>query len=107
MNAAAQQKPTYAERELTITRVFDAPRALVFQAWTDAKHLAQWWGPRDFTNPVCEIEARAGGAIRIHMRGPDGVVYKMKARFARSSRRSGWCSPPSPWMTPTIRSLRD
>ncbi len=41
-----------AEREVTITRVFDAPRALVFAAWTDAKHLAQWWGPKDFTNPV-------------------------------------------------------
>ena len=78
MNAAAQKKPTFAERELTITRVFDAPRALVFQAWTDPKHLAQWWGPHGFTNPVCEIEARIGGAIRIHMRGPDGVVHQMK-----------------------------
>jgi uncharacterized protein YndB with AHSA1/START domain len=78
MNAAAQQKPVFAERELTITRVFDAPRALVFQAWTDPKHLAQWWGPNGFTNPVCEIDARVGGAIRIHMRGPDGVIYKMR-----------------------------
>ncbi len=74
---AANPKQSFADKELTITRVFDAPRPLVFQAWTDARHLAQWWGPQGFTNPVCEIEARVGGAIRIHMRGPDGMVHKM------------------------------
>jgi uncharacterized protein YndB with AHSA1/START domain len=68
----------FAERELTITRVFDAPRALVFKAWTDPRHLAQWWGPEGFTNPVCEFDAHVGGALRIHMRGPDGAVYPMK-----------------------------
>jgi uncharacterized protein YndB with AHSA1/START domain len=45
-------------RELVLSRVFDAPRELVFQAWTDPKHLAQWWGPKGFTNPVCEVDAR-------------------------------------------------
>jgi uncharacterized protein YndB with AHSA1/START domain len=69
------------ERELVITRVFDAPRQLVFKAWTDPKHLAQWWGPKGFTNPVCELDVRPGGAILIHMRGPDGVVYPMKGVF--------------------------
>jgi uncharacterized protein YndB with AHSA1/START domain len=69
-------------REVTLTRVFDAPRALVFKAWTDPKQMAQWWGPYGFTNPVCEIDARAGGAIRIHMRGPDGVVYPMVGTFS-------------------------
>ena len=68
----------FAERELTITRVFDAPRALVFKVWTDPEHLAQWWGPQGFTNPVCEFDARVGGELRIHMRGPDGCVYPMK-----------------------------
>jgi uncharacterized protein YndB with AHSA1/START domain len=53
----------------------------VFKAWTDAKHLAQWWGPNGFTNPVCEIDARVGGAIRIHMRSPDGSVYPMKGEI--------------------------
>jgi uncharacterized protein YndB with AHSA1/START domain len=77
MTAAARTKP-FAEREVTITRVFDAPRALVFKAWTDPQHLAQWWGPHGFTNPVCEFDARVGGALRIHMRGPDGAVYPMK-----------------------------
>ena len=76
--AVAAQKAPLAERDVTITRTFDAPRALVFKAWTDAKHLAQWWGPDGFTNPVCEIDARVGGVLRIHMRGPDGTVYPMK-----------------------------
>jgi uncharacterized protein YndB with AHSA1/START domain len=68
----------FAERELTITRVFDAPRSLVFRMWADPMHLAQWWGPQGFTNPVCEFDARVGGELRIHMRGPDGRIYPMK-----------------------------
>ncbi|MFZ0637662.1 MAG: SRPBCC domain-containing protein [Candidatus Acidiferrales bacterium] len=64
-----------------MTRVFDAPRELVFKAWTDAKQVAQWWGPTGFTNPVCELDARPGGAIRIDMRGPDGTVYPMTGAF--------------------------
>jgi uncharacterized protein YndB with AHSA1/START domain len=80
MKADTPTKP-FAEREVTITRVFDAPRALVFAAWTDSKHLAQWWGPKDFTNPVCTIDARVGGALRIHMRAPDGNVYPMKGEI--------------------------
>ena len=79
--AIAERKQQSAEREITITRVFDAPRAWVFAAWTDAKHLAQWWGPKGFTNPVCEIDARVGGAIQIHMRSPDGSIYPMKGEF--------------------------
>jgi uncharacterized protein YndB with AHSA1/START domain len=66
-----------AARELVLTRVFDAPRRLVFKAWTDAPRVARWWGPRGFTNPVCEVDARPAGAIRIDMRGPDGTVYPM------------------------------
>ena len=76
--AVAARDKTLAEREVTITRVFDAPRATVFRAWTDADRLARWWGPKGFTNSVCEIDARVGGAIRIHMRSPDGSVYPMK-----------------------------
>ncbi len=67
--------------DLVMTRVFDAPRELVFRAWTDTRHVAQWWGPKGFTNPVCEMDARAGGALRIHMRAPDGMVYPMKGVF--------------------------
>jgi uncharacterized protein YndB with AHSA1/START domain len=60
------------QREVTITRLFDAPRELVFQAWTEPEHLKQWWGPLGFTNPACEVDLRVGGAWRIVMRFPDG-----------------------------------
>lgn len=69
------------ERSLVMTRTFDAPRALVFRAWTDPSHVAQWWGPRGFTNPRCEWDARPGGKIHIDMRGPDGTVYPMPGEF--------------------------
>ncbi|HEY9085935.1 MAG TPA: SRPBCC domain-containing protein [Candidatus Tyrphobacter sp.] len=65
-----------------ITRVFDAPRDLVFRVWTDPAHVARWWGPKDFTNPRCELDVRPGGAIHIDMRSPDGTVYPMKGVFA-------------------------
>ncbi len=68
-------------REVVITRVLDAPRGLVWKAWTDPKHMAQWWGPNGFTNPVCEMDVRPGGAIRILMRAPDGVDYPMTGIF--------------------------
>jgi uncharacterized protein YndB with AHSA1/START domain len=60
-------------REVTITRVFDAPRELVFQAWTEPEHLKRWWGPNGFTTPACEVDLRVGGAWKIVMRFPDGV----------------------------------
>lgn len=69
------------ERELTIVRIFDAPRALVFRAWTDPKMMMQWWAPKHFTNPVCEADVRVGGTLRIVMRGPDGFDYPMKGVF--------------------------
>jgi uncharacterized protein YndB with AHSA1/START domain len=60
------------ERTLTITRTIKAPRELVFAAWTDPVHLAQWWAPKNFNNPVCEADARPGGRWHIVMRGPEG-----------------------------------
>src|SRR5262249_5125304 len=74
--------------DLNISRTFDAPRDLVFEVWTDPKHLAQWWGPHHFTNPRCEIDARPGGAIHIDMRGPDGSVYPMKGEVKEIVRPS-------------------
>jgi uncharacterized protein YndB with AHSA1/START domain len=68
-------------QSLVMTRTFDAPRALVFHAWTDPSHVAQWWGPRGFTNPRCEWDARPGGKIHVDMRGPDGTVYPMPGEF--------------------------
>jgi uncharacterized protein YndB with AHSA1/START domain len=63
------------EPTITFTRVFAAPRELVYQAWTDPKHVAQWFGPRGFTVPHCELDVRVGGRWRIDMRAPDGTVY--------------------------------
>jgi uncharacterized protein YndB with AHSA1/START domain len=74
-NAASEPRKNFAEREVVITRVYDAPRALVFKAWIDPKHLKRWFGPKVFTNPVCEVDARVGGAWRIVMRSPEGVDF--------------------------------
>ncbi len=70
-----------AKQELILERTFDAPRELVFRVWTDPKHLAKWWGPKDYTNPVCELDLRPGGAIRIEMHSPDGVVIPVNGTF--------------------------
>jgi uncharacterized protein YndB with AHSA1/START domain len=47
----------------------------VFKAWTEPAHLARWWGPKGFTNPICEVDLRVGGAWRIVMRAPNGAEY--------------------------------
>ncbi len=74
MSAAAPIKPD-AAREVTITRVFNTPRSRLFRMWTDPAEVARWWGPKDFTNPVCELDVRPGGRMRIVMRGPKGTPY--------------------------------
>jgi uncharacterized protein YndB with AHSA1/START domain len=74
---------TRHEREIVITRTFDAPRDLVFKAWTDPKMLMQWWGPHGFTAPRCEVDPRVGGAILIVMRGPDGFEMPVSGAFTQ------------------------
>ena len=69
------------ELEVVIWRVIDAPRELVFRAWTEPKLMSKWWGPRDFTTPVCEVDLREGGAYRIVMRSPEGVDYPVKGIY--------------------------
>ena len=71
-----------SERTVTITRVFDAPRELVWRAWTEPKHLARWFGPRGFTASVPEPDVRVGGNLRIVMHGCDGSDYPMKGVFS-------------------------
>lgn len=68
-------------KDLILTRRFDAPAQIVYKAWTDGKQLAAWWGPKDFTNPVCEIDVMPGGEINIDMKGPDDKVYPMSGVF--------------------------
>ena len=61
-----------SEWDLIITRVFDAPRSLVFNAWTDVRHTAQWWGPKGFTVRAAKMDFRPGGGYHYCMRSPDG-----------------------------------
>jgi len=75
-----------AEREIVMTRVFDAPRELVFQAWTDPMHVAQWWGPEGFSTTIHEMDVRPGGVWRLTMHGPDGRDYKNKMVFLEVAR---------------------
>jgi len=72
MGAAANLVTEPADCVLKITRIFDAPRSLVFKAWTESEHMARWWGPRGFKSTVLKNDLRPGGAYRIHMLGPDG-----------------------------------
>jgi uncharacterized protein YndB with AHSA1/START domain len=80
-DAAAHPEAQDAYPDLVLTRTFDAPRPLVFRAWTEPARIAQWWGPHGFTNPVCDVDPRPGGTMRIDMRGPDGTVYPMTGRY--------------------------
>lgn len=66
---------------LVLERTFHAPREAVFRAWTESGQFQKWWGPECFTNPVCEIDARFGGSIRVDMAAPDGTVYPMGGAF--------------------------
>ena len=69
-------KNTVNEKErMVVTRVFDAPPALVWEAWTNPKYVRQWWGPKGFTSPVCEMDFRVGGKFRCCMRTPDGQEF--------------------------------
>ena len=64
-----------ADREIVLSRELDAPRELVWRAYTDPAHLPNWWGPHGFTNTVHEIDVRPGGRWRFTMHGPDGTDY--------------------------------
>jgi uncharacterized protein YndB with AHSA1/START domain len=63
------------KEEIVIIRIFDAPRELVWRAWTDPEHFKRWWGPKTFTCPACEIDFRIGGKYLNCMRSPDGKDY--------------------------------
>ena len=70
-----------SDREILVTRLFDAPRELVFEAWTNLKHIPHWWGPKGFATTVHEMDVRPGGVWRLTMRGPDGRDYKNRIVF--------------------------
>jgi len=70
-----------SDQEIIITRTFDAPRDLVWQMWTTAKHLQHWWGPEGWTLPVCEMDFRPGGTWFYCMEAPDGMKSCGKATY--------------------------
>jgi uncharacterized protein YndB with AHSA1/START domain len=72
MLASATDTPWSLDREIVLSRVLDAPRELVFEAWTDAAHVTQWFGPKGYTLETHEIDLRVGGRWRFVMVGPDG-----------------------------------
>jgi uncharacterized protein YndB with AHSA1/START domain len=64
-----------AERALVINRILNAPRKLVWQAWTEPEHFKRWWGPKDFTAPICEIDLKVGGRYFNCMRSSEGQEF--------------------------------
>ena len=70
---AAKDEPT-----IVVTRIVDAPRELVWKAWTEPKHIVQWWGPNGFTNTTHAMEVKPGGVWRFIMHGPDGTDWPNK-----------------------------
>jgi uncharacterized protein YndB with AHSA1/START domain len=67
--------------DLHLTRVFDAPRRLVFEAWTSAEHVAQWFAPRPFTTPRAKVDFRPGGVFSVVMLAPDGIEFPFEGKF--------------------------
>ena len=76
MRPGAAASTRSADREIVITRVIDAPRELVFEAFTEVRHLSQWWGPEGFTTTTRAFEFRVGGEWDFVMHGPDGTDYQ-------------------------------
>ena len=69
------------DRELVYERIYDAPRELVFEAWTNPKHLVKWWGPNGFSLTIRSIDVRPGGVWRFVMHGPDGRDYENRITY--------------------------
>jgi uncharacterized protein YndB with AHSA1/START domain len=64
-----------SDLDLIVTRLIDAPRAMVFKAWTDPTQVARWWGPKGYVTTHCEMDIREGGAYRCCMRSPEGTDH--------------------------------
>jgi uncharacterized protein YndB with AHSA1/START domain len=73
--ASTDATATSKEPELVVTRILNAPRPLVFKAWTDPEQVARWWGPQGFVTTLCEMNIQPGGAYRVGMRSPQGTHH--------------------------------
>ena len=80
-NTGTLQVATPTDREIVMTRVFDAPRRLVFDAFTKPELLKRWFGPRGWSLVVCEIDFKVGGAFRFVLRGPNGTDMGMRGVY--------------------------
>jgi len=80
-NSGTTTSARSADREIVITRVFDAPRDRVFKAWTEPERVMRWWGPDGFTTPVCKIDLRPGGVFHNCMRSPEGRDFWSKGVY--------------------------
>ena len=81
MAATANATNATAQHELVITRIFDAPRALVFRAWSMPEHMVRWLGPKNWTAPSCTMDFRPGGAYRACIRSPEGKENWMRGIY--------------------------
>lgn len=82
----AQTGRTLGVREITLVRLFDAPRELVFEMFEKPEHMVKWWSPRGFTLTTCEVDFRAGGKFRFVMRGPDHNDYPFEGQYVEIKR---------------------
>ena len=80
-NTGTLQVSTPTDREVVLTRVFDAPRQLVYDAMTQPELLKRWFGPRGWSLPVCEVDLRVGGVWRFVLQGPDGRTMGMRGVY--------------------------
>jgi uncharacterized protein YndB with AHSA1/START domain len=80
-NTGTLQVATPSEREIVMTRVFDAPRAQVFEAFTKPELLKRWFGPRGWSLVTCEVDLKVGGGFRFVLRGPDGIDMGMRGVY--------------------------
>lgn len=81
MVARSDEVPWSLDREIVLSRVYEAPRELVFAAWTKEEHLTKWFGPKGYTTTTHECDVRVGGRWRFDMIGPDGKVWDNRVVF--------------------------
>jgi uncharacterized protein YndB with AHSA1/START domain len=81
MSSAGQGASASADREIVVTRLIGAPPELVFEAFKDAHHISNWWGPNGFTTTTYEMDVRPGGQWLFTMHGPDGTDYENRVRY--------------------------
>jgi uncharacterized protein YndB with AHSA1/START domain len=111
-NSETFRVTTPTDREIVVTRVFNSPRNLVFDAWTNPKYLPHWLlGPDGWTMPVCEIDARPGGSWHFVWRHSNGQEMEMRGVYREVQRPErivsseswgpDWLKPLTPWSSPS------